>query len=414
MLISPAVLWANYLYPGSAGYQPLAIIEPSTPDGLFHSWTGEMERAGRTNLGAKLDFLRNSENSEDWDVIFSATGSFRWGNNLLFGFTIPGIVRDPEFNESDLLDVRAFARKRLMGSARGFGISGELSAILPTAREDMPYPFTLGSTVVGARLAFSTGADEMRYGLNLGYQNYLQTESGSDSDLTYSTWLEKDLNGPWLFVAEIYGSQHSHSGPPGNDNVMDNYLLAGVRRIHSEKINFGIAASTALGGDSAADFRVTALATMKFGEVEERPVEERKVEEVKKVEEIEKIEEKKVEPERIVEEEKKEVAPKKITPAPAPSAITVVMIAEGITDAQTQKRITKALQREGFATGTDPNPGIKSTGRNILYYMPGMKERALTVSRALVAGGHLKDLRIEESKVRLSGGWLLLIPGGEK
>jgi hypothetical protein len=415
ILFSPAIISAGYLYPGSAGYQPLAVIEPATPDGLFHSWTGEIERAGRTNLGAKLDSLRNADNSKDWDEIFSITGSIRRGERLMYGVTIPYIVRDPEFNESDLLDIRAFARMRLMGNAPGSGISGELSAILPTAKDNDIYPFTLDSPVIGARLAFSGSTGKTRLGLNVGYQNYLNTETGDDSDLIYSTWLEKDLDGPWVFVAEVYGSQHSHSGEPGDDEVSDNYFLAGIRRIHSEKTNFGISASSGLGGDSAADLCITVLATVKLGTVEKKAVERKKVEKIKKVEEKKVEPVKEIEPERKeVEEKKKEVAPEKVTPAPAPGAIVVVMIAEGITSGETEKRITKALQKEGFATGTDPNPGIRSTGRNVLYYMPGMQERALSVSKALIAGGHLKDLRIEESKVRLPGGWLLLMPGGEK
>ena len=32
---------------------------------------------------------------------------------------------------------------------------------------------------------------------------------------------------------------------------------------------------------------------------------------------------------------------------------------------------------KGYATGRDPDPGVKSTGRNILYYMPGMLEQAI-------------------------------------
>jgi hypothetical protein len=274
----------------------------------------------------------------------------------------------------------------------GLGISGELSAILPSARENEDYyPFTLDSPVVGARLAFFGTAGEMRLGLNLGYQEYLQTESGDDSDLVYSTWLEKDLEGPWRLVAELYGSQHSHSGPPGDDKVSDNYVLLGVRRVHSERTNFGIAAGSGLGGDSVADIRVTALATVKFGSVKEESAAQKKV----------------------VEKKEKTVTKKTIA-APAPGTMVVVMIAEGVVSAETEKRITKVLQGQGLATGRDPNPGIRSTGRNILYYMPGMKERAVSISGALVEGGHLKDLKVEESKTRLPGGWMLLVLGGEK
>ena len=90
------------------------------------------------------------------------------------------------------------------------------------------------------------------------------------------------------------------------------------------------------------------------------------------------------------------------------------LIAEGVTSKDTEKRITKALQQKGYATGRDPDPGVKSTGHNVLYYMPGMQEQAISISRTLAFGGHLKDLRIEESKVPITGNWLLLVLGGEK
>jgi hypothetical protein len=94
--------------------------------------------------------------------------------------------------------------------------------------------------------------------------------------------------------------------------------------------------------------------------------------------------------------------------------MVVIMIAEGVVSAETERRITQALQKEGVATGRDPNPGIRSTGRNVLYYRPGMKEQALSISRTLVTGGHLKDLQVEETRKKMPGGWMLLLLGGEK
>jgi hypothetical protein len=396
LLSLPFGLSADYLYPGSAGLQPLAVIEPATPDSLFHSWTGNIDQNGRSNLGISLDFLRNPDNSDDWDEILSITGSFRSGEKLVYGVTIPYIVRDPKFNESGLLDLRAFARMRLLGNTSGFGVSGELSAILPTARADTTFPFSLDSPVAGLRLAFFGGTNGTTLGLNLGYQSYLQTESGNDSDMLYSAWLEMDLNSPWSMTAEFSGSMHRHTGPPGDDDVSDGYIQLGVRRAHSKKLNFGIAAGSGIGGDRAADIRITALATMKFGTIEEKKPEKRKAEEKKRVEEKEK---------EIVKEKKA---------APPPSAIVVVMIGEGITSRETERKITKALQKKGYATGTDPRPGIKGTDRNVLYYMPGMEEQALNVSRVLISGGHLKDLQIKESQIRIPRNWLMLILGGEK
>jgi len=403
LLFSPSILSAAYLYPGSAGLQPLAVIEPATPDGLFHSWTGEIDQSGRSNLGMSLDFLRNPENNEDWDLILSTTGSLRSGEKVLYGITIPSIIRDPEFNESDLLDLRAFARMKLLGNTPGFGVSGELSAILPTARENMLYPFTLDSPVVGIRLAFFGGTELVRLGLNLGYQSYLQTETGDDSDILYSVWMEKDLNGPWSMTAEFSTSKHSHTGSPGDDDVSDSSILLGIRRAHSERMNFGVAVGTGIGGDRSADIRMTTLATLKFGTVEEKKIERKKVEKKKTIKEEKRAERKEKEP----------VKDKRIE-APPPGAIVVVMLGEEITSKETEQRITRALQMKGYATGKDPKPGVKNIGRNVLYYMPGMLEKALGVSRDLVSGGHLKDLQIEESKIRLPGSWLLLILGGEK
>ena len=135
VLISGQVSHADYIFPGSAAYQPLAVMEPATPDSLFHTWTGDLEEGGRQNLGLTIDSLRNAENSKDWDTILAATLSFRTGERFLFGATLPYIVRDPDFNESDLLDTRLFARMRLSGASPAFRVSGELSAILPTAPE---------------------------------------------------------------------------------------------------------------------------------------------------------------------------------------------------------------------------------------------------------------------------------------
>jgi hypothetical protein len=381
LIIIPSILHADYLYPDSAALQPLAVIEPAAPDGLFRTWTGEIDRSGRSNLGLSMDFLRSADDSDDWDAIFSATGSFRSGNKLLFGITVPYIIRDPAFNESDLLDLRAFARMKLTGRSPGFGISGELSAILPTAGVDTQYPFTLDTPVTGLRFAFYGGTDEMRAGASIGYQSYLQTETGDDADLIYGAWLEGNLNGPWNLVAEYSGSRHLHTGPPGDGEVSDDYVLLGLRRIQSRGVDFGIAAGAGIGADSVADIRVTAAAIFRMGAVEEKG---------------------------------KKVTPAKRAVAPAPGDIIVVMIAEGIAGGDAEKRITRALQQNKYATGMDPRPGVRITDRTVLYHMPGMREQAIRVSRTLISGGHLMDLQIEEAKTPLARNWLLLVLGGER
>jgi len=389
---TPVPALTDYLYPvpGSAAFQPLAVIEPVTPDSLFNTWTGDLEQNGRQNLGLSMDLLRNDDNSDDWDVIFAATGSFRSGDRLLLGITAPYIIRDPDFNESDLLDLRLFARMRLLGKAPAFRVSGEFSTILPTAKEGTAFPFTLDSPVIGVRLAFAGGSASMRAGVVVGYQTYLATESGEDTDLLYGVWMEKDLQSPWKIAGVYSGSKHEHSGAPGDDEVSDNYLQVGIRRAQSEKIDLGFAVGSGIGGDSAADLRITATATFRFGEAEAVKEEKKEIKETEK---------------------KKTVKTRKMS-APVYSGPVVVMIAEGVAGKETEKRITKALQQKGFATGMDPDPEVKIPKKNVLLYNPGMQEQAISVSRTLVMGGYLRDLEIKESKKQISRNWLILILGG--
>ena len=297
VLSAPVRAIADYLYTGTAALQPLAVMEPATPDSLFSTWTGDIELAGRKNLGLSLDIISYEEDTGDQDVIFAATGAFRSGNRLLLGFTVPYIIRDPEFNESDLLDIRAFARMRLLGAAPAFRVSGELSAILPTASSGDTFPFSLESPVVGARLAFAGGSDSLRAGVNLGYQTYLSTESGDDSDLLYGIWMEKDLEGPWTLAGVYSSSTHDHSGAPGDDEVTDSYLQVGVRKVHSEKTDLGVAIGTGLGGDSVAGLRIMATATFRFGEVKAVKKKKRVKEEPKVVEKKEAAAKTKIRPE---------------------------------------------------------------------------------------------------------------------
>ena len=227
--------------------------------------------------------------------------------------------------------------------------------------------------------------------MDVGYQKYLQTAAGDDSDLIYSLWMTKPLQEPWNLSVEYVGSTHSHSGAPGDDDVSDSYLSVGLKRVQSEKIVLGFSAASGVGGESVADIKIKALAQMKFGAVEKK-----KVQKEKKV--------RKKEPKKKTKAKPKMAAPR----------IIAVMIAEAVTTRDVEKRITKALQKKGYATGMDPDPGIKSKGKNVLYYMPGMQEAAIKVSRTLSFGGYLSDLRIEESPVPITGNWLLLVLGGEK
>jgi len=396
MLIAvPAAECASYLYPGSAALQPLAVIEPVTPDSLFHTWTGDLELAGKSNLGFSLDNLRNDDNSADWDVIATATGAWRSGNRVLLGVTVPYIIRDPDYNESDLLDLRVFARARLFGRAPSFRVSGELSAILPTAGEGEPqFPFSLQSPVVGARFALAGGSEDMRAGLTFGFQTYLDPESGDDSDTLYGLWVEKDLKGPWKVAGVYSGSRHVHSGAPGSDDASDSYLQAGIRAAPSDRTDLGLAVGGGIGAESVADLRITASATFRFGKTGAATGTKPSAEAGRMGE--------------------RRAAPSGKRPAAVYSGPVVVMVAEGVASREWEKLVTRALQKSGFATGMDPDPGVRIPRRNVLLYNPGMQEQALRVSRVLVGGGHLKDLRLQESKTPLAQNWMLLILGGER
>jgi len=402
ILCTPFASLADYLYTGTAELQPLAVIEPATPDSLFSTWTGDIELNGRKNLGFSLDFLRYQEDSADWDEIFAATGSFRSGEKLLFGITVPFIIRDSEFNESGPLDLRLFARMRLLGKAPSFRVSGELSTILPTARKDTVFPFSLESPVVGARLAFAGGSAGLRAGVNVGYQTYLETESGNDTDELFGAWLEKDLQGPWKIAGVYSSSKHKHTGSPGDDDITDSNLQVGIRRVHSERTDFGLALGSGISGDSAADLRIMATATFRFGKVKAAKEERKVIKEKQKIEQKQKV-------------EKKEAVEIRKTPtASVYSGPVVVMIAEGVAGKKTEKIVTKALQKSGFATGMDPDPGVKVPRKNVLWYNPGMQGQAIKVSRTLIMGGYLKDLEIKENKKPMTQNWMLLLLGGEK
>jgi hypothetical protein len=396
LFVTPARGTADYLYPGSAALQPLAVIEPAAPDSLFNTWTGDLELAGRQNLGFSLDNLRNDDNSKDWDVILAATGTFKAGSNLLLGVTVPYIIRDPDYNESDLLDLRIFARTRLIGQAPAFRVSGEVSAILPTASEgDPPYPFSLQSSVVGARLALAGGSEGLRAGINFGYQTYLATESGDDSDVLYGLWMEKQLKEQWMLAGVYSSSQHRHSGTPGNDETLDNYMQIGIHRVQSDVTRLGLAVGSGIGSESAADRRVTATVTFRFGETAAAGEQEKASGKAETITE-------------------KEAARIGTTPAAPYSGPVVIMVAEKVANRETEKRVMKALQQKGFATGMDPDPGVSIPRENVLLYNPGVQEKAVSVSRILVMGGYLKDLRIEESKKPLTQNWMHLILGGER
>jgi hypothetical protein len=61
----------------------------------------------------------------------------------------------------------------------------------------------------------------------------------------------------------------------------------------------------------------------------------------------------------------------------------------------------------------DPDPGIRVSRKNVLWYNKGMKKQAESVLQTLVQGGYLKKLEIRESSKPIMRNWMILVPGGE-
>ena len=62
----------------------------------------------------------------------------------------------------------------------------------------------------------------------------------------------------------------------------------------------------------------------------------------------------------------------------------------------------------------DPDPGIKVSKKNVLWYNAGMQDQAKSVLQALLMDGHLKALDIKQSKKPIMRNWMILVLGGEK
>jgi hypothetical protein len=354
---------ADYLYTGTNLLQPLAAIEPATSDSLFKSWTGELSGARDWDFGVSSDFLRYRENTEDWDVIISISGARRLSPGLVVGLNLPYIIRDGEYNESGLLDLRGFLRKQLLLTGRGGGISGELNLILPTAEKGAVYPYTLDSAVAGFRLAVFSGPGELRMGVNAGYQRYLATESGEDSDTLYAAWLVKELDHPYSIVAEIAGSGHTHTGQPGDETVSDDYALVGILYEVSKNTDIGVAASAGI-SDSASDLRVALKVSTRLGREQSRKPPSRPAARVAK--------------------------------AVSPKDDILVVVTKGSGSRKNRKRVRDVLELKGYAVSEEQAKELQAPANNMLYFGPGSQEKAIRLSRLLVFGGTLESLDLKE------------------
>ena len=171
-LTLPVTSIAKFTYLGNVT-GPLVSIDPNVPGQIFNVWKPEEVEKGRWSIGTSADFLQNADNSSDIDVILSTTGAYSLNERLMVGLTLPYIIRDPDFNDSALLDMKAFARYRFTGESSGIGIGAQLLASFPTAAQGDSAPLTLDTTLLKLSFAVSGTVTNWDFGLNLGYQSYL-------------------------------------------------------------------------------------------------------------------------------------------------------------------------------------------------------------------------------------------------
>lgn len=253
ILSLPVPSAAQYTYRGKV-LQPLATIDPIAPGQAFKVWSPEAIRGGTWSLGTSSDFLRNEANNDDIDVIFSLTSAYGLTDRLMVGGVLPYVIRDPDFNESGLLDLRAFARYRISGGISGPGMGAELLASLPTAAQGGSYPLTLDTTLLRLTLAAAGNLSGWEWGLNLGYQSYLESETGDDSDLIYGLYAGREVARNMTGLLEYSASRHTHSEGSLEEEITEATVLAGIKYRASGSLTLGLAIGSGL-SDSYADLR---------------------------------------------------------------------------------------------------------------------------------------------------------------
>jgi hypothetical protein len=252
-LAFPSLSNAKYIYQGSTS-QPLAAIDPIVPGQVFKVWRPETIEKGRWSVGTSADFLRNTDDSNDVDVILSVTGAYGLSDRLTVGGTLPYIIRDPDFNDSDLLDLKAFARYRFTRKRSGPGVGAELLASLPTAAQGSSFPLTLDTTLLKLSLAASGTLSNWDYGLNLGYQSYLESDSGDDSDLSYGFYAGKEIARHLTGILEYSASSHTHTEGSLEEKITEATALVGVKYQASDNLTLGLGIGSGI-SDSFADLR---------------------------------------------------------------------------------------------------------------------------------------------------------------
>ena len=256
LLTLPVTSFAKYTYLGNVT-GPLVTIDPVVPGQVFNLWKPEEVEKGRWAVGTSADFLRNADNSRDIDIILSVTGAYSLSDQLMMGAIFPYIIRDPEFNNSDFLDMKVFARYKFTGKSTDSGLGVQLLASFPTAAQGGSAPLTLDTTLLKLSFAVSGTVTKWDFGLNLGYQSYLESESGDDSDLFYGAYAGGKISPRITGIIEYSASRHTHSGDPMEEKITEATALIGVKYQTSESLTLGLGIGSGL-ADSYADLKTQA------------------------------------------------------------------------------------------------------------------------------------------------------------
>lgn len=269
----PGPVMAGFDFFNHPFYEPFATVISPTADQVIRTWRADGLHEDEWNLGFGADLSTLRADSDNIDVIYSLTGAVGLTDRITLGVTIPYIARDDQFNFSELLDVKTFLRYRLAGErARGFRLSSEVWISYPTAGDPdivtsgpvtQIKNYSLDTTVVRLGLGGSDDSGSWQYGFNLGYQQYLDSDSGDDADLLYGAYLEKQLSGGLSGLLEYAGLTHFH------DDVVDQTIhgglvSAGLQYRAGNGVQLGTSAGKGL-SDSFAEWEWTGYIVVPMG-----------------------------------------------------------------------------------------------------------------------------------------------------
>jgi hypothetical protein len=116
-------------------------------------------------------------------------------------------------------------------------------------------------------LAASGTVTDWDYGLNLGYQSYLESESGDDSDLFYGFYVGKEMSPFFTGLLEYSVYRHTHSEGSLEEEITDATALVGIKYQVSDNLQLGLGIGSGL-SDSYADLRAQATLLWRPGQGE--------------------------------------------------------------------------------------------------------------------------------------------------